>query len=170
MMDKDSFWDFERAFKTVIPNALQFGIIGYPFILPDMIGGNGYDHTHVSVFNGITQGELPPKELFIRWLELNVFLPSMQYSFAPWQYDDETLQIAKRLTTLHETYVTDRILKLAQNALKTGEPIIRPLWWIDPLNTKTFDIEDEFLVGDDLLVAPVVEKDARTRDIYLPAV
>ena len=167
MMDKESHWDYERAFRTVIPNALQFGIIGYPFLLPDMIGGNGYDHNLDSVF--ITQGKIPPKELFIRWLELNVFLPSMQYSFAPWQYDNETVQTAKRLTTLHETYVTDLVLKLAQNALKTGEPIIRPLWWIDPLNTKTFDIEDEFLVGNDLLVAPVVEKDSRDRDIYLPA-
>ena len=61
------------------------------------------------------------------------------------------------------------ILNLANNAVETGEPIIRPLWWIDPLDSKTFETEDEFLIGDDVLVAPILEENATTRDIYLPA-
>jgi alpha-glucosidase (family GH31 glycosyl hydrolase) len=51
-------------------------MVGYPLVLPDMIGGNGY-------------GETPTKELFIRWLQANVFMPSLQYSYAPWDFDDE---------------------------------------------------------------------------------
>ena len=50
--------------------------LGYPFVLPDMIGGNGY---HGS----------PTKELYLRWLEANVFMPGMQFSFVPWEYDEE---------------------------------------------------------------------------------
>ena len=32
---------------------------------------------------------LPPKELFVRWMRANVFMPAMQFSFVPWQYDQE---------------------------------------------------------------------------------
>ena len=50
-----------------------------------MIGGNGYqtddDPLHTS--------HPPPKELFVRWLQANTFMPAMQFSFVPWAYDDE---------------------------------------------------------------------------------
>ncbi len=49
---------------------------GYPFVLPDMIGGNGY--------NG-----RPGRELFIRWMQANVFMPAMQFSYVPWDYDEQ---------------------------------------------------------------------------------
>ena len=42
MMDKDSHWGYDNGLQTVIPTALLFSTIGYPFILPDMIGGNVY--------------------------------------------------------------------------------------------------------------------------------
>lgn len=51
-------------------------LVGYPFILPDMIGGNAY-------------GETPSKELFIRWAQANALLPAMQFSLLPWDYDQE---------------------------------------------------------------------------------
>lgn len=51
-------------------------LAGYPFILPDMIGGNAY-------------GEAPSKELFIRWAQANALLPAMQFSLLPWDYDQE---------------------------------------------------------------------------------
>ena len=55
--------------------------LGYPFILPDMIGGNVY-----------YDEELPSEELFIRWIQLNAFMPAMQFSISPWQYDDEKVK------------------------------------------------------------------------------
>lgn len=57
---------------TVIPTHLS-GLLGYPFVLPDMIGGNGQ----------------PSKELFVRWAQANAFMPSLQFSLLPWEYDDE---------------------------------------------------------------------------------
>ena len=61
------------------------------------------------------------------------------------------------------------ILNLAREAVQTGAPINRPLWWIAPTDQVALEIDDEFLVGNDLLVAPVVEEGAHFRDVYLPA-
>lgn len=60
---------------------------GYPFVLPDMIGGNGYNLPHA-------QADIPTKELFIRWVQANTFLPAMQFSFPPWGFDDEVSSAA----------------------------------------------------------------------------
>ena len=73
--------------------------LGYPFILPDMIGGNVYNNE-----------DLPSEELFIRWMQLNAFMPAMQFSISPWQYDDEKVKtISKKymakVKSWDETYL-----------------------------------------------------------------
>ena len=157
MLDKDSNWTFNNGLKSLIPHALTFSVLGYPFLLPDMIGGNAYPST-----------SYPEKELFIRWLQANVFLPVIQYSVTPWQYDDpEVNRIAKEMTELHERYA-DTIIALARESVRTGAPIIRPLWWVAPNDERAQTIDDEFLVGDEILVAPVVVKGATCRDVFLP--
>ena len=154
MMDKFSNWGHDNGLKSVIPCALTFGILGYPFVLPDMIGGNAYDN-------------LPDPELYIRWLQLNTFLPSMQFSIPPWLYNYTVIDIAIKFTRLHEQY-SDMMIDLANESVRTGHPIIRPLWWLDPYSESGLTCEDEFLVGDQILVAPVVDQGARQRSIYLP--
>ena len=52
--------------------------VGYPFVLPDMIGGNGYAD------DPLDQSQIPSKEMFIRWLQANIFMPAIQFSFVPW--------------------------------------------------------------------------------------
>ncbi|XP_078575219.1 LOW QUALITY PROTEIN: myogenesis-regulating glycosidase-like [Branchiostoma floridae x Branchiostoma japonicum] len=156
MMDKDSNWGYDKGLKTLIPTALTFSVLGYPFILPDMIGGNGYD------------GVYPDRELFIRWLEVTAFLPSMQFSIVPWQYDQEVVDLARRYVELHETIVAPRILRYADEAVATGGPVIRPLWWLAPRDETALTIDSEFLIGDELLVAPVLEQGAEERHVYLP--
>jgi len=42
MRDKDTKWEYDNGLRSIIPTALVAGILGYPFVLPDMIGGNGY--------------------------------------------------------------------------------------------------------------------------------
>ena len=59
-------------------------MVGYPFVLPDMIGGNGYDGP-------------PDAEIFVRWLQANVFMPSLQFSYVPWQYKDATVDVCLKL-------------------------------------------------------------------------
>ena len=102
------------------------------------IGGNAY------VWNGdvidFTAVAYPDYELYIRWAQLTAFLPSMQFSIPPWYYDDKTdvavNQICRLLVELHETLVWPLMTKYARLATQTGEPIIRPIWWLN--NSKRF--------------------------------
>lgn len=163
IMDKDSRWGYDNGLKTLIPCSLLFGLLGYPFVLPDMIGGNAYG-PNVS----LGAYDYPDEELFIRWMEANALLPSLQFSISPWQYDNpEVNTIAKKMIALHEEY-TPLILELANNAVLTGEPIVRPLWWLASTDQQALISDSEFLLGDDVLVAPILEEGSTNRDIYLP--
>ncbi|CAG5129966.1 unnamed protein product [Candidula unifasciata] len=163
IMDRMSNWDRQAGLPSVIPAVLTLGIIGYPFVLADMIGGNAY--ADMVTFKG---GAYPDRELYIRWLELNTFLPTLQFSVAPWIYDKEVVAITKKFLNIREQYVSI-ILELAEESVKTGSPIIRPLWWIAPLDQQALVIEDQYLLGDCILVAPVTVRGAWKRDIYIPA-
>lgn len=81
----------------------------------------------------------------------------------------EVVEIAQKFTKLHETLVAPRVLELAGEVLDTGDPIIRPLWWIANDDEAAYKIDSQFLIGDDLMVAPVLEPGKQERDIYLPA-
>ncbi|XP_030647371.1 myogenesis-regulating glycosidase [Chanos chanos] len=163
IIDRDSVWGYDMGLKSIIPTVLTISILGYQFILPDMIGGNAYPNRTTGA-----QG-LPDRELYIRWLELSAFLPAMQFSIPPWVYDDEVVEIARKFTALHETLVAPRIIELAGEVLQTGDPIIRPLWWVATDDEAAYKIDSQFLIGDDLMVAPVLEPGKQERDIYLPA-
>jgi alpha-glucosidase len=60
------------------------------------------------------------------------------------------------------------LIKEASQATKTGSPIIRPVWWIDNSDKNTFILSDQFLVGNDILVAPITDENRFKRDIYVP--
>ena len=111
MLDKESTWGHLNGLRSIIPTALVSGILGYPFVLPDMIGGNGYEGK-----------PKPERELFIRWMELTAFLPAMQFSFLPWRYDNQTIAIARKFAHLHETVIGDEIEAAARDAVRHGMP------------------------------------------------
>ncbi|KAJ8336997.1 hypothetical protein SKAU_G00382170 [Synaphobranchus kaupii] len=163
IMDRDSVWGYELGLKSIIPTVLTISILGYQFVLPDMIGGNVYPNR---TYGG---QRLPDRELYIRWLELSAFMPAMRFSVPPWEYDATVVDIARKFTKLHETLVAPRVLELAAEVLDTGDPIIRPLWWIATEDEAAYKIDSQFLIGDDLMVAPVLEPGKQERDIYLPA-
>ncbi|XP_046557782.1 myogenesis-regulating glycosidase-like [Haliotis rubra] len=155
-LDKNSIWTFQEGFRTIITNVLTFGLLGYPFILPDYIGGDSY-------------GVYPDPELFIRWVQANALMSLMQFSLEPWAYNNSTvIEVAQEMVQLHAKYA-DKIIGLANDSLTTGYPIIRPLWWIAPTDEAALTVDDQFLLGDDVLVAPVMEQGATMRRIYLPA-
>ncbi|CAH1637497.1 unnamed protein product [Spodoptera littoralis] len=155
MIDKDTYWDFRNGLATLITTLFQMNINGYPLVLPDMIGGNGYN-------------EAPSRELFVRWLQANTFMPSLQFSYVPWDYDDEIVNISKKFVNLHAEY-TPAIIEACKKAVSDGSPVNMPIWWIAPNDTQAHAIWDEYLLGETILVAPVVTNNARSRDIYLPA-
>mmetsp|Transcript_12341 Transcript_12341/g.31273 ORF Transcript_12341/g.31273 Transcript_12341/m.31273 type:complete len:114 (-) Transcript_12341:234-575(-) len=61
------------------------------------------------------------------------------------------------------------MLRLAEDASLRLDPIVRPMWWLDPQDPATFEIYDQFALGDDVIVAPVVVKGQRQREVYLTA-
>lgn len=81
MFDRNTRWTGTGGLTTLIPELLHMNIIGYPFVLPDMIGGNGYD------------GDTLTEELFIRWLQVSVFMPVLQFSYPPWDFSNEVNKI-----------------------------------------------------------------------------
>jgi len=56
----------------------------------------------------------------------------------------------------------------ARHGIRVGWPIVRPLWWIAPTDEAALSCDSQFLLGDHLLVAPVLHAGARSRDVYLP--
>ncbi|XP_062553949.1 myogenesis-regulating glycosidase-like isoform X2 [Armigeres subalbatus] len=157
MLDKDTEWHGTNGLPTLITTLLQMNMVGYPLVLPDMIGGNGYDP-------GVADGNNPPsKELFIRWLQANVFMPSIQFSYVPFDFDEETVTISKEMTNLHMKY-TPLIMERFRAAVSGGYPVNPPIWWVSPEDTVAQVIDDR----DDVISAPVVVENARARDIYLP--
>jgi alpha-glucosidase (family GH31 glycosyl hydrolase) len=138
---------------------LNLGIVGYPFACPDMIGGGEY----LSFENRSTIDE----ELIVRGAEVHALMPMMQFSVAPWRVlSPEHLAITQRMAALHAEH-GEEILALARTAATTGEPIARSLEYAFP-HMGYEDVVDEFLLGPDLLVAPVVERGARERRLVVP--
>ncbi|MCS7138608.1 MAG: glycoside hydrolase family 31 protein [Crenarchaeota archaeon] len=151
--DKESSWGLDNGLYAAVTQALTLSITGYPYIMPDMIGGNQYKFKC-------------DKELFIRWVEATALMPIVEYSITPWTYDDETVNIAKKYSLLH-TYLGDYYISLAKRAKEEGDPIISPLVLKYPEDDKCALVNDEYLVGD-LLIAPVLEKGCNERVVYIP--
>ncbi len=152
--DKTTSWGLDNGLHSVLTGILAIGMAGYPFILPDMIGGNEYD-------------EKADADMMIRWTQLNALLPSMQFSLAPWEYGKDSAELCRRYANLH-TEFAPRIIEIAKLSAQNGLPIIRPVFWRDPKEERALQCDDEFLLGDEFLVAPVLTPNTFERDIYLP--
>jgi alpha-glucosidase len=152
--DNSSIWPHVRLAITF---NLGIGLSGFPISGCD-IGGFG---------------DNAEPELLTRFSQLGAFLPFCRNHSCtgtvhqePWAFGEPYTSIIRtaieRRYQLLPLYVT-----LAHEAMLTGAPIIRPLFWHtnDPA---VASCEDEFLVGRDLLVAPVIEKGATERTITLP--
>ncbi len=149
--DQSSSWD---DFPRVVRAGLSAALSGYPYWGHDI---GGYAGT-------------PTKDLYIRWLELGAFSPIMQLHGVtprePWYYDDETVAIAKYYFDLRWA-LRDYLHAAAKLAREDGVPIWRPLLYEFPNDPATYNIDDEFFLGNDLLVAPVLTESGE-RTVYLP--
>ena len=148
--------------RNVVPLVLTLGMLGYPFLISD---GFKYDHTLDP-----DVAEFPSKELFIRWMQLSTFFPAMRYTVKPWYYDDEVIQISQNLTRFHQNTVL-KITDTLKDEIHAGEPIIRPMWWSDPSDENTYPLDDQFMLGNDVIVAPILcegKAGIAERNIYFP--
>lgn len=116
-----------------------------------------------------------PPNLFMRWAQFGCFSPIMQMHRQvtrglqyPWRYGDQALANYRTYTRLH-TRLFPYIYTYAHRANQTGVPIIRPLVLLDQADPNTFAVEHAYRFGDELLVAPILEPNATSRAVYLPA-
>ncbi len=158
--DKAHSWG-KNGLASLIPNQLTQGLLGYAFTCPDMIGGG-----EIGSFR--ERGEALDAELFVRYAQCAALMPMMQFSAAPWRVlDNEHAALCTDAARLHEE-MAHRIQKLAKEAAVTGEPIVRHMEYVFP-HQGFADIVNQFMLGDSILVAPVLEKGQRERNVHFPA-
>lgn len=156
LRDKGHSWE---DLQKLIPDQMSQSVMGYAYTCPDMIGGGEYR----SFLNTSTIDE----ELIVRSAQVHALMPMMQFSVSPWRVLSEANQeICLKMAKLHEE-MGEYILELAKVASKTGEPIAKPMELAFPGNGYEA-IKDQFVLGNDIIVAPVVEKGARFRRVFLP--
>lgn len=148
--------------------------------------------TDIGGFYGGDPNDPRFRELIIRWFQFGVFCPIFRlhgyrrpYSNLRidsddidayyltggpneiWSFGEETYEIITNLLFLREK-MKPYILKQMERAREEGIPIMRPLFFDFPKDKTTYTIDDEYMFGPDILVAPVVYEGATSRKVYLP--
>lgn len=158
LRDKHHRWGRD-GLADLIPNGLAQGLAGHAFVCPDMVGGGDI---------GTSFGTAVDPELFVRTAQCSALFPMVQLSIAPWRVlDDEHFGYCMDALRLRARLVPE-LLALARHAAATGEPIMRHLAYVDP-GGRYENVSDQFLLGDYLLVAPVLEPGARSRNVVFPS-
>jgi len=154
--DNYASWDH---LALTIPMLTNMSVSGVPFVGADVGGFN----------------DRPSGELYTRWLQaaaLTPFFRSHSVGWAgnkePWEYGDEFTAINRSTIELRYKFLPYLYTLFHEHEL-SGAPVMRPLWYEFPADKKTYLVADEFLVGGDILVAPVVKEGLRLRRVYLPA-
>jgi alpha-glucosidase (family GH31 glycosyl hydrolase) len=156
LRDKAHRWS---DLALIVPHVIAEGLSGYPFTAPDMIGGGE--------FSSFLDGATIDQELVVRWAQASALMPMMQFSAAPWRVLDST-----RLALVHDAVrvrgrFTRYIVSLARESARTGEPIVRSLEYAFP-HRGYEQVRDEFMLGDRVLVAPVLTRGAMKRTVQIP--
>jgi alpha-glucosidase len=114
------------------------------------------------------------KELLLRWAEWSALSPVFRLhgstgagTHTPWSYDAETVRDYNAMAALHDR-AAPYILRWWKHARNTGVPLTRPLWLAFPGDAAAARQDQEWMLGPDVLAAPVVEQGAQARDVYLP--
>ena len=176
--------DIDSTFEDLrrqIPAGLNIGLSGIPWWTTD-IGG----------FKGGDIGSPSFRELMVRWFQFGVFSPlcrlhgfrdpqaaaddagvpsGADQTGAPnelWSFGPETYEILRRWLRLRE-HLRPYVMAAMRVAHTDGLPPMRPLFLDFPDDEQCWDIADQFLLGEDLLVAPVISEGAREREVYLPS-
>lgn len=156
LRDKGHRWE---DLAKLIPDQMSQSVMGYAYTCPDMIGGGEY--------RSFLNGDVIDEELIVRSAQIHALMPMMQFSVAPWRIlSKENQQICLQMAHLH-LQMGDYILQLAREASQTGEPIVKPMALAFP-DDGYETINDQFVLGDNIIVAPVVEKGVRSREVILP--
>jgi alpha-glucosidase len=145
-----------------IPVMLSAGLSGIPFITCDISGycGDIADYSAMA-------------ELYIRWMQLGVFTPLSRahhegnWAVEPWQFGPVAEAFSKSAIELKYTLIP-YIYSCAREAHDMGWPIMRSMFFEFPEDRNTYLLNEQFMFGSVILVAPVLEKGALTKKVYLP--
>lgn len=153
--DNCSWWEH---LATSMPMFMNMGLSGIPFIGAD-VGGFAEDCS---------------AELFARWIQLGIFTPLFRVHSAigtihqePWRFGPEAEDIARKYIKLRYQllpYIYNEFYKASQ----TGLPVIRPLVLEFPDDENVHQLSDQFLFGEDIMVAPIYRPATFKRCVYLP--
>lgn len=158
---------------------LNMGIAGITWWTTDIGGFHGGDPTKPEF-----------RELLVRWFEYGTFCPVMRLhgervplkepigtyggglcvsgaDNEVWSYGDEAYEILKYYLELRE-HMKPYITELMEAAHIKGSPVMRPLFYDTPEDKKCWDVNDEYMFGPDVLVAPVMYAEMIRRKVYLP--
>ncbi|WP_105968128.1 glycoside hydrolase family 31 protein [Streptomyces geranii] len=142
-------------------------------------------NTDIGGFGGGDPTDPAFRELLVRWFQYGTFSPIMRlhgdrapnqpftadFTGGPnevWSYGDEAYPILTAHLHLRER-LRPYLSELSEQAHVTGAPPMRPLLFGFPEDEQAWEVDDQFLLGPDILVAPVYEAGARTRTVHLPA-
>lgn len=174
--------DIHSSFESMrnqFTAGLSMGLCGIPWWTTD-IGG----------FHGGNPSDPAFQELFVRWFEYGTFCPVMRlhgdrephkqpmsdknggrYASGAdnevWSYGEEVYVICKKYLFLREA-MKEYIKKAMKQAHESGTPVIRTLFYGFPEDRESWEIEDEYLFGDEILVAPILSAETFQREVYLP--
>jgi alpha-D-xyloside xylohydrolase len=174
--DTDTTW---TSFRQQLRAGLNMGLAGIPWWTTD-IGG----------FHGGTATDPAFRELVTRWFQFATFCPVLRMhgdrephgeplgtdggaaiaSGGPnelWSFGDATFPILERYLGIRER-LRPYVMTLMEAAHDRGTPVIRPLFYDFPQDPATWAVDDAYMFGPDLLVAPVLEAACSRRSVYLP--
>ena len=160
--DNTTSYDHASGLASVAPDMLNRGI-----------GGAFGSTTDIGGYEDLTTGGTT-KELLLRWAELAALTPFFRLHNSgnagtqmPWAFDAQTVAVYERYAAVHRS-AQGLITRLWRTADATGVPIMRPLWLADPGDAAAAGQDEEWLLGPDVLVAPVVTEGARARSVFFP--
>ena len=162
-----------EALQQQITAGLNIAMSGIPWWTTD-IGGFHEGNVNDPTF----------RELLVRWFQFGEFSPVCRLHGSrlpatgsgaeetgapnePWSFGPEVEAILTEWLALRER-LRPYVMSLMREAHETGLPVIRPLFLSFPGDDQCWRIDDQYLFGDDILVAPVIEEGARRRSVYLP--
>lgn len=140
-----------------------------PLLLSMGISGMNFVGTDIGGFAGI-----PSAELYTRWLQAAVFVPFMRSHAQqgkpeqdPWSYGAQHEALNRQAIELRYRLLP-HLYNLMEYAARTGVPVMRPMFMEFPQEWQSWNAQEQYMFGDDLLVAPVLQPAASTRSLYLP--
>lgn len=160
--DQLTTFDRNDGFGSVIPLYLSAGLSGIALT-----------HSDVGGYTVLPNGTRT-YELWARWLAFEAFTPILRTHHAStparsvqWWSNEDTLEQIGRYARWHQRLLPF-FVTVANETHARGFPTVRPIWWGHESQTDLYDVEDQVLVGGDLLLAPIVEEGATSREVRLP--